>query len=378
MEEQRRELSSEPEGYVPPRSSEELVRRYAAGERYFHRAHLTKASLPEAILAGADLTEANLAGANLCKARLTGVNLSGANLVHANLRHADLTMTVDLLFSDAHVVGARASLLGADLSSADLREARLDGVSLVGARLSDARLEGAILLSADLTDADLSGAKLHGASLQHARCVRASLWGADLTHARLRDASFEGADLREVRGAHFDSTFLRSARLLGSPSDSWSVLRRRYTGTLFALHLLLFCAFLMPYVGRAIFWVTISHTQEIAVKITNRMMHEVSPRLEEAGERWAVWKLLLGVDRGWFHVLPALVLILYNVCRGILTVRVSMLRDQEERSGYTPSSSEYAWLIWLHRVGLGLLAMAIATLTVHLYAWLSAEVWLPK
>jgi len=76
-------------------------------------------------------------------------NLIGANLESADLKDADLS---------------RAYLKGADLSCADLKDADLRGVNLSGADLSAADLRGAYLRCADLKGADLSAADLSRAT----------------------------------------------------------------------------------------------------------------------------------------------------------------------------------------------------------------------
>ena len=65
---------------------DELLTRYAAGERDFRGVDLGEVDLAFVILAGA-----NLAGANLFWAEMTGANLAGANLTRANLAGANLT-----------------------------------------------------------------------------------------------------------------------------------------------------------------------------------------------------------------------------------------------------------------------------------------------
>lgn len=81
---------------------EELLRRYAAGERDFRGADLRGANLR-----GADLRDANLRWADLTDADLRGADLTDADLRRANLR--------------------RANLRGADLRWADLSNAYLTG-----------------------------------------------------------------------------------------------------------------------------------------------------------------------------------------------------------------------------------------------------------
>jgi hypothetical protein len=156
----------EPErGREPPKGAEELLVRYAAGEREF---------------SGADLS-----GANLVRALLVGANLTGAQLVGANLTSADLV--------GAGLTGAR--LVGANLTGADFGFAKLNG-----AKLSDANLTGAGLAFANLAHADLSGANLNFANLNFANLARADLRGAVLLEANvigadLGDATFDGAML---------------------------------------------------------------------------------------------------------------------------------------------------------------------------------------
>jgi 2-iminobutanoate/2-iminopropanoate deaminase len=73
--------------------AEELLEKYAAGERKFHSVNLSEENLE-----GADLSEINLYSANL-----TGVDLSGANLRRADLTGAD---TYGATFKDADLTGA--------------------------------------------------------------------------------------------------------------------------------------------------------------------------------------------------------------------------------------------------------------------------------
>jgi hypothetical protein len=147
---------------------EELLVRYAAGEREFVEANLQGASLREANLEGAILEGANLQGASLREA-----NLKGANLKRANLRGANLL--------DAKLYGASlqaANLSFADLLAANLERANLDGTNLLRADLRGANLEGGSLRAANLHGAYLQDANLRGANLEEA-----DLWNVTV-HAR--------------------------------------------------------------------------------------------------------------------------------------------------------------------------------------------------
>ncbi|XZN89868.1 MAG: pentapeptide repeat-containing protein [Microcoleus sp.] len=130
--------------------ADELLRRYAMGDRYFVNANLRCANLSQLCLENIDLSYAKL---NLA-------NLSGTNLNKANL--------------------ALAQMQSANLSGSNLSKSQLVRANLAGANLSDA-----ILIGADLTNADLSNANLNGADLR----------GANLARTDLRKTRLDGAIL---------------------------------------------------------------------------------------------------------------------------------------------------------------------------------------
>src|SRR5919199_1218678 len=190
---------------------EELLKKYAAGERNFAGINLTEANLSGvnlsgANLKGANLSVANLSGANLSKTNLTGAKLniarlSGANLCRVNLSGATLT---------------EATLRGANLAQANLRGAHLSGACLTEANLEQANLQGA-----DLSRADLSGADLRGTELRQANLTQAVLSGADLSGVNLRWAILSGCNLRwadlseaKLSGADLSRADLCHANLL--------------------------------------------------------------------------------------------------------------------------------------------------------------------
>ena len=85
-------------------SDENILKRYAAGERMFCKADLNGAKLNGADLRRADLRGADLNGADLRRANLSWVDLRRANLKGVKLNGADLSW--------------------ADLNGADLRRAK--------------------------------------------------------------------------------------------------------------------------------------------------------------------------------------------------------------------------------------------------------------
>ncbi len=124
------EMWDEPEGYVPPRSAEELLERYGTGERYFREA---------------DLQRTELRYANLQYANLQSANLNGANLQFVNFQSANLN---------------RAGLQCADFRCADLQRANLQSANLNGANLSGAKLQGTDFQFAHLVNTNLSNTNI--------------------------------------------------------------------------------------------------------------------------------------------------------------------------------------------------------------------------
>jgi uncharacterized protein YjbI with pentapeptide repeats len=190
----------------PPKSAEELLTRYAAGERNFDGANLTGANLRQAdlrstSLVGADLTGANLRhatlyAANLCDALFGGADLGGARLCGASIRRAKLSGA-----RLSHANFLQAELATADLSHTDLSGADLTRAGLVGADLSGADLAGAELRNTDLTGAKLGGADLRGAMLLGAVLGAVDLSDCDLTRVRHVGPSVVGIPTLQVTAA---------------------------------------------------------------------------------------------------------------------------------------------------------------------------------
>ncbi|NEO39373.1 MAG: pentapeptide repeat-containing protein [Moorea sp. SIOASIH] len=145
-----------------------------------------------------DLRHATLIGANLTEANLQEAYLSGSKLQGACLNQANL--------KGAYVIGA--NLEGADCNQANLQGAYLIKANLTDACLSDANLEGAFLRSAKLEKAILWNANLQGASLIQANLQEANLEGANLQGTDLRGANLQGAKnltQKQIELAQIDS-----------------------------------------------------------------------------------------------------------------------------------------------------------------------------
>ncbi len=80
-----------PPGYSPPQSAEELLRRYAAGERYFPDADIPdRSSLRGATLAGAIFRDFWLSDVDLRDADLRGCRFENGNVKCSEFDNADL------------------------------------------------------------------------------------------------------------------------------------------------------------------------------------------------------------------------------------------------------------------------------------------------
>jgi uncharacterized protein YjbI with pentapeptide repeats len=120
--------------YYPPKSRDELLDRYAAGERYFAGAELDQDMVSEGIL---DLTSAVLDGADFSNcwfsALFSGASLRATNFAHANVKCCDFSRA-DL--TDADFRGA--AMEAATWVGAKVLRTKFGDVSLYGARLSEA------------------------------------------------------------------------------------------------------------------------------------------------------------------------------------------------------------------------------------------------
>jgi uncharacterized protein YjbI with pentapeptide repeats len=215
--------------------AEDILGKYAVGEREFSGSTLSDTKLTGANLNGVNLSQTKLVNVNFSLAKLTStnfgkaegdrVNFSGADLTLADLSEADLS-NANLSNADltrAELNGAnlhRANLSNADLKDAKLRQATLSQANLSRsilrhAKLTCVNLSEANLANSDLTGADLTGADLRNAELRQVNLSRANLQGADLSGANLRWADLSGADLRwaDLSDAKFSGANLTGADL---------------------------------------------------------------------------------------------------------------------------------------------------------------------
>lgn len=292
------------------------------------------------------------------------------------------------------------NLRGRNLNGYELREVDFQEANLRKAHLRS-NLRGALLLRADLRGADLNGAWLDD--------KETDLRGADCRAADFAEALLDEADLRSVKGIILDSSRVRNARFSATANDPWSILRRAYTGPRLVFNFLILLVFLAPYAAKTAGWIAVDRAEESVKDVAtwlaneadrienggsaNPLLHEVSKYLVDRApsqvngwREFKIWQLLIGVDRAASFWITAIVLLVYNLGRSLLTMLVAPLRDEEERSGHAPAyrvdsiwqfRNAYGWMVWPHRLVRTLFIFAVFAFAFHLRSWLAMSVLLP-
>lgn len=420
-----------------------------------------------AIFAKSICVEANFQGSRLDDADFTGANLTGAIFYGASLVRAKL---IGSMLSEAEF-NKKSSLINANLNKADCHATNFGGADLTGAKFKKANLtevngELSIFNGCNFSRADLSDGVLRGAKLIEADFRMANLKRCSFSRAILTEADFSGADLREIRNNHpierrfailgssiipFDSNTIYRTKFTNGVTDHWSLLRRKYTGSMLSFNMLFLILFLLPYFGQTFFWIAvnraearaasaitrplnkvISHlqnstdekakvwvtrTRQLLIKIENLGYFSVAKELQNlidegldilytikseysvmlAGElqlilpslramlgwdleEWRLWQLLIGCNLGAGYVAITVLIILYNISRGILTYMVGPLRDEEVRTQMTPAINDYGYLFYIHRLNVLLIAVSVVSTLIFIwnaYHWLGLKVYIP-
>lgn len=192
---------------------------------------------------------------------------------------------------------------------------------------------------------------------------------AKTRRVRLIKCNLEKADLRGAAGFELDDCYIAGARLAKDFSDPWSVLRRTYTGFRAFVVLLLLIAFFLPYAIEAMSWITLNKLEQ-APKVRDFLC-------DKGCSETRVGVLLVAYYDGLRSFTTAILLIVYNIMRAYLTFKVAPLRENEERSHYTPSFEEYGPLMKYHWFVTVVAFFAVGSFLVHLIGWLVTPVSVP-
>ena len=328
----------------------------------------TKTTKTEKQLDSVDLSDAKLSGKNLNDAILTNVDLTSADLRKTNFYKSDLRGAI-LKSADLR----EANLVDANLYAADLTEANLQGAHLSsnGTNLKYANLSSATLVKLELNGSDLTEAKLVAADLSEANLSNANLSKADLSEAKLHGTILTGADLRGTKRVYFDETYITGVRFDANAKDAWSVLRRIYTGPAMLWTTLALIAAITPYIAKLLFWVSVNRFQDFSEDI-DCQLHDC----------YQVWQLVLGLDRGGFYWTVPSILIFYNMVRAYITYKVIPMREEEERSGFSPKLyglTGYRHVFLIHQyIVRWIFWLALGLFLYNLCDWMTKTVGLPK
>jgi len=339
-------------------------------------------------------------GINFDRTHLQGAvfrktKLHNARFNEAFLRHADFSGAEIYHGQFEGVKAEAATFVGAQLETCDFNSPFVEGKRIY-----------ASFVCANFTGANVLAANFTWAVLKSAVFSHANLSDSVMTNAAVEQTDFSDANLRGTKGLRLDDTYVARARFSADAKDPWSVLRREYTGPKFAFHLLLLIMFLLPKVFTIVRWQIVSGMQQNAILAAQQVSKSMSDMSSKGGlppdvsagivtriaefkpcfarecERVPIWTLLLETRRPPAYLILGLALLVYNAARGLLTWRMGPLREEEERSGYTPPYKgprlldSYGWLMWPHRIMRGLLVVALSALAWHLYDALTAVVWL--
>ncbi len=172
--------------------------------------NLSYATFDRSDMRGSDFSQSVLHGARFYETNLNGVKFDQAQLINADMRKA--------------IFEGTTSMYDANLSGADLREAKFEKLFMQKANLQGARLQKISRIDhsknrnakyMNLEGADLRNAEMQRANLEHANMIGANLSGANLQGTNLEKAKLQGADLTRANmiGAHLDLADLTGAVL---------------------------------------------------------------------------------------------------------------------------------------------------------------------
>lgn len=371
------------------------------------RLNVADADLSYATFAPGSLLELTVnTDTRLDNARLEGLTLTGTDLRPVHLKNVSFVKST-----------LRNVQMPRALDKVDFGRSILTKVSFADATLTRCRLASAIATSCNFDGVQFDVGQqrpnreeqaTQGSPFAEARFTSCSFRHARLGNHSLTRTQFINCDLRGATGLVLDDTVMRNTVLSPGAPDSWSILRRSYTGANMAFNLIFLVIFFFPLVLETTYWTGINQVQlgmvkslsvvnselakapidEPGVAILAALERVISPQLEQCLRSHTddavranpaclpVWKVLLGVQHGLPAVILTGILLTYNAFRLLLTWRVAPLRDEERGSFHSPSRRSYAWMIYVHWAVNGLFFVAVIAAIVHLWPRLIAPVWL--
>ena len=228
--------------------------------------------------------------------------------------------------------------------------------------LTGLEFENRNLPDLNLDDVIIDGASFTNCALQGLTCRQNRISGI-FKDCKLNNSTFEGADLKECLFENSDLTnsnfegviklklsrcVIKEAKFSPRCRETFISLSRQYTGHNFLIVLFFTFLSLAPFILEAAFWSAIGEAQSDPDRNAS-LIDGVSESSKEGlrnlegsiseGRSVHVWKLVLGLDEGVVAFILTILLLLYNVLRGAITVCVNNLQKNFERSFRTPSNN---------------------------------------
>ena len=247
-------------------------------------------------------------------------------------------------------------IVGGDWSEADLTRAKAQGTQFKGVILQQtifdfAELEGAVfdkncvMFKASFKSVEASHANFFG-NLKSATFEAADLQDANFKDAVLYDTIFDRADLQRVKDFKPNHTRIRGTLFSANAPDPWSKLRRTYTGLRLALNLAAFGLFIAALAAKAyglygIALIQASTTEGLAERLAEAGLATdiLKAECELPGtpcRHVRIIEVLMGFTQSPIATLYVVLAILVNGLRFLLTFSVAQMREEEERSGFSP------------------------------------------
>lgn len=360
----------------------------------FKSRNLSYASFDNSSLVKAIFTDSNLTRATMVNTDLSGAYFDNAALCDVV---ADAATLANTTFTDALLIESRfdgaeisdshfenADLYNASFRKALIRETDFSGATLNYANFDGVRTHGIVVTATTIDHVSLRKAKLFQANFSDSDFVgcdmrSSSMLDANLHNASLGDCDLTRADFRVQGHSRFilDRCVVLQTGFSPGGKDLWSILRREYSSgrswIIFALTLFS----LLPAFIEAIRWRGIMQEMLITPLATGV--------LPEGYHEYKMWEVVMAALKGPpilttmdIVLFLTCILILYNLVRSYVTLKIQLLSYEEDRSHITPAEEEYRGYFQLHNIVLKNMAyLGFFAIGLRLLLFATETVWIP-
>ena len=204
-------------------TTEELRRRYEAGERDFRGLDLSEIQLfgtfADSNFTNVDFRCVEISICSFIGCDLSGVDFRGAHIVNALIIEGCVFTNLNLsnIFGNA-LICKEGDFRGVQLSRISLSYGSATGCDLRGIDLSESLWWNADFSSSSFEGAKLAWSDLRGSNFEGVDFTRADLRGVDFTRAKLMDSDCTAANLRAaiLTRANLTRACLNDANLCGA------------------------------------------------------------------------------------------------------------------------------------------------------------------